>query len=326
MKRIRALSCLVGLILVGDISRQDANAQGRTSSSIVATASALEFHSDFWMNLHHALHAAARGVRLENITLFAFSPAEQKIWDSAVEVYRSGYARKDLLFDRDMMKIKIAIGQSADNPNSTGIPKDLRMALQEAAPIYRERVWATADAANRTWIAEQIRNIQQLAPAETSKLASLFGTPWPTSVVRVDAVRVANPQGAYTSFGPSWIVISTGDPNNQNWAGTEVVFHESSHLLVRPVSSAIEKAAKQASVEVPDVLWHVVLFYIAGEVTRQALLREGVMYEPYLYKTGLFDRAWPTMKKPIETVLPDYITGLISLDDTANRLVAALRQ
>jgi len=276
------------------------------------------------MNLHHALHAAARGGRLQNITVFTLSPAEQKLWDSAVEVYRRGYARKDLLFDRDMEQIKIAIGEANGDLNSARIPEDLRKALEQAAPIYREHAWAMADAANRAWIAAETRNVMQLAPTETPKLSSLFGTPWLTSLVRVDAVRVANAQGAYTSLSPSWIVISTGDPNNQSWGGTEILFHEASHLLVRPLSSAIDKAANEASVNVPDDLWHVVLFYITGEVTRQCLLREGEMYKPILYKTGLFDRAWPTLRKPIETVLPAYIDGVISLDEGAKRLVSAL--
>jgi hypothetical protein len=306
------------------IATHEAPAQGRESST-VATASSLEFHSDFWMNLHHALHAAARGFRVQNISVFPMSPDQQKTWDASVDVYARGYARKDLLFDRELGEIKVAIGRSGGNLDGARIPEDMRKALQQAAPIYRERLWAAADAANRAWIAEQVRNIQQLAPTEIPKLVSLYQTPWPTSSVRVDAVRVANPQGAYTSTGPSWIVVSTGDPNNQGWAGAEILFHESSHLLIRPVMVAIDKAAKEASVSVPDVLWHVVLFYIAGEVTRQTLSRQGVMYDAYLYKTGLFDRAWPMLRKPIEAVVPAYIDGTASLDETAKRLVTALK-
>jgi hypothetical protein len=318
------LSSFVGLILIFHIIAGVGSAQ-ESDSSVVGTASALEFHSDFWMNLHHVLHAAARGARIQNISVFDLPPGEQKIWDSAVEVYTRGYAQKDLLFDRDMERIKTALGRSNRNLNAARIPEDLRKALEQAAPIYREHVWAAADAANRAWIAEEIRNINQLAPVETPKLASLFGTPWPKVNVRVDAVRVANRQGAYTSLEPPWIVVSTGDPNSQSWAGAEILFHESSHLLVRPVSSAIDKAAREASVKAPDVLWHVVLFYIAGEVTRQSLLSEGVVYEPYVYKTGLFDRAWPTLRKPIEMVLPAYLGGSISLDEAARRLISELK-
>jgi hypothetical protein len=317
------VSTFIGLILIFHVCAGAGSAQ--SDSSVAGTASSLEFHSDFWMNLHHVLHAAARGARIQNISVFDLPPAEQKIWDSAVEVYRRGYAQKDLLFDREMERIKIALGRSNGNFDAAGLPENLRKALEQAAPIYRERAWAAADAANRAWITEQIRNIDHLSPAVTPKLASLFGTPWPNSNVRVDAVRVANRQGAYTSIGPNWIVVSTGDPNNQNWAGAEILFHESSHLLVRPVSSAIDKAAKEASVKPPEALWHVVLFYIAGEITRRSVLSEGVVYEPYLYKTGLFDRAWPTLRKPVEMVLPAYVDGSISLDEAARRLISELR-
>src|SRR5215510_16098995 len=120
-------------------------------SSTVATVLSLDFHSDFWMNLHHALHAAARGFRVQNITVFSMSSDEQKIWDASVDVYARSYSRKDLLFDRDMGEIKIAIGRSGGNLNNVRIPEDLRKALQQAAPIYRERVWTAADAANRAW-------------------------------------------------------------------------------------------------------------------------------------------------------------------------------
>jgi hypothetical protein len=322
--KARVIFSLVGFILVCGTRTPAGEAQETRRASIVATASALEFHSDFWMNLHHVLHAASRGARIENVTAFDFSPAEQRTWDSAIEVYKGGYAHKDLLFDREMERIKIEIGRANGNLNAARIPEDIRKALEQAARIYRERVWEAADSSNRTWIEAEVRNVTQLAPAETPKLALLFGTPWPTSAVRVDAVRIANRQGAYTSLGPSWIVVSTGDPNNQGWAGAEILFHESSHLLVRSISSAIDKAAKDSSVQVPNDLWHVVLFYIVGEVTRQALSAHGVTYEAYLYRTGLFNRAWPRLKKPIETVLPAYIDGTLSLDETAKRLVAAL--
>jgi hypothetical protein len=56
----------------------------------------------------------------------------------------------------------------------------------------------------------------------------------------------------------------------------------------------------------PQDLWHVVLFYIAGEVTRQELAKVGVEYKPYLYAIGLFDRAWPRFRSPVETSVQPY--------------------
>jgi hypothetical protein len=43
------------------------------------------------------------------------------------------------------------------------------------------------------------------------------------------------------------------------------------------------------------VLWHVIQFYVTGAAMRQVLPARGIDYTPYMYSTGLFDRAW----KPI---------------------------
>lgn len=74
----------------------------------------------------------------------------------------------------------------------------------------------------------------------------------------------------------------------------------------------------------PRSLWHVVLFYTAGELTKQALAHRGVTYEAYLYKTGLFDRAWPMYRPAIEAVLSDFIAGKRTREDMAHALVRAV--
>jgi hypothetical protein len=306
-------------------------------SSLVGVTASLAFHSDFWLNLHHVLYAAAwdrppavtgpRRLAGASVPLDGeLTPAERTAWDSAVDVYARAYRSRDLLFDTGMMDIKMALGRAGADLGSAPIPDDLRGALSAAAPVYRRHWWPAHDRANRAWIAQARRHLGALAPVVTPRLAALFRTPWPAAgTVRVDAVRVGNRQGAYTSTGPGWIVVSTSDPDIQDWAAAEILFHETSHLLIDPVSRAIDAAAAGAHVDVPGVLWHVVLFYVAGEVTRQALADRGVTYSPYLEKTGLFDRAWPSLRRPVEMVLPDFIAGRISLEEMARRLVAAVR-
>src|SRR4051794_32468292 len=67
--------------------------------------------------------------------------------------------------------------------------------------------------------------------------------------------------------------VASADANYAGWAGTEMLFHESSHALflnaMRTINAALTDAGKRS-----DDLWHVVLFYIAGEVTRQQLAAE----------------------------------------------------
>jgi hypothetical protein len=75
----------------------------------------------------------------------------------------------------------------------------------------------------------------------------------------------------------------------------------------------------------PQDLWHVVLFYIAGEVTRQELAKVGVEYKPYLYAIGLFDRAWPRFRSPVETSVQPYIDGKATLEQMVTSLVTAIQ-
>jgi hypothetical protein len=74
----------------------------------------------------------------------------------------------------------------------------------------------------------------------------------------------------------------------------------------------------------PRDLWHVVLFYIAGEVTRQELGKKGIEYRPYLYATGLFDRAWPAFREPVERHVRPFVDEQITLDRMATELAQAL--
>jgi hypothetical protein len=83
-------------------------------------------------------------------------------------------------------------------------------------------------------------------------------------------------------------------------------------------------AALAASNKRAGDLWHVVLFYIAGEVTRQQLAKNAIDYKPYLYATGLFDRAWPQFRAPVETHVQAFIDGKIALEQMAANLAAAV--
>jgi hypothetical protein len=102
-----------------------------------------------------------------------------------------------------------------------------------------------------------------------------------------------------------------------------MLFHESSHGLIQHVSAAVNGALATAKKPQSD-LWHVVLFYIVGEITRQELAKAGVQYKPYLYATGLFDRAWPQFRAPVERYVHAYVEGRTTLDEMAKDIAAAV--
>ena len=300
---------------------------------LVATQNQLAFYSPFWQNLHHVLYAEAwrkRGVEPERNAAGTLpepltgdlTPAERAEWDAAVAYYDRELADHDLLFE--LGDIRRALYRGAGKLPEAGLGTAHHDALAAAAPVYAKYWWPAHDRANRAYIAEALPRIAQVAPEVTAKLERLYDTRWFQTPARVDVVRVGKRQGNYTDGipAPGYITVSSSDPDNQGWAVVEVVFHESSHAVfeeaVRDPIAREEREQRKRTGQ----LWHVALFYIAGEVVREALAARKIDYNQYLYSTGLFDRAWPQFKPTIEHNMPAFVAGKTSLDDTMHALVA----
>lgn len=134
--------------------------------------------------------------------------------------------------------------------------------------------------------------------------------------------------GANTIDEPAHVMISTLDPSYRDDAGLEMVFHEASHLLIdtrtEGLSEAIGRANGDRMLPRRD-LWHTVLFYTVGQVTRERLASAGEGgYRPYLYEQGLIDRGWAPYREPLETHWQAYLEGKIDLPTAAERLVQAI--
>ena len=307
----------------------------RAAETPVAEVSQLRLYSSFWQNLHHFLYVSAWAKRpvvprtprlampMPQGSDVSMSPEERAVWDHAVAVYDREFASKDLLFDFGMMGIKGGLVERDDRLTGAPFDDELRTLLLGAAPIYRKYWWPGHDAANRAWIADAKRRAEPNAPPIIARLTALYGVPWFDAPVRVDVVRAGKSQGAYTSVGPTHIVVASGDGSYDQWASTEMLFHESSHALISRVQQAVNAALASSNKRGSD-LWHVVLFYIAGEVTRRQLAKDGIEYKPYLYATGLFERAWPRFRAPIETHAQAYIDGKTTLEQMAANLAAAV--
>jgi hypothetical protein len=301
-----------------------------------AEISHLQLYSSFWQNLHHYLYVSAWASRpvvprsprlampLPESAPVSMTNDEQTAWDAAVSYYDRELASNNLLFGAGMTEIKLALADADDGLSGTNIKPELRATLLAAAPIYRRYWWRDHDTANRAWIADVSQRTTSVAAPIIERLTALYGVPWFTTPVRVDVVRVGQRQGAYTSNQPRpHIVVASADRSYDGWAGTEMLFHESSHALIMKVRAAIDSAAALAHKN-PRDLWHVVLFYIAGEVTRQTLAAKGIEYQPYLYATGLFDVAWPEFKAPVERHVRAFVDGQKPVDQMAADLIEML--
>src|SRR5262245_46909405 len=114
---------VAGILCATTLRAIPAIAADGDGDSIVGTTANLEFHSDFWLNLHHVLYAAAWDRRPEKGVAraagesvgfeTALSPEEQRTWDAAVDVYARDVAPKDLLFDYQLTGVKISLGEAS---------------------------------------------------------------------------------------------------------------------------------------------------------------------------------------------------------------------
>jgi hypothetical protein len=67
-----------------------------------------------------------------------------------------------------------------------------------------------------------------------------------------------------------------------------------------------------------------VQFYVTGQVVRDVLAARGISYSPYMYSTGLFDRAWSRYRATVERNWRPYVDGRITVDQAVTGTVAGL--
>jgi len=267
--------------------------------SIYGPLPVFEFHSGFWVNLHHFLYHEARarlaakdasgaggkagssGPAFKATTpAQALSAADQKTWDQVVAYYAANYAQKDPLVNIDLILLKNQLGDFEDCAELTGhkkpqcdagLPGNVGTMLEAAAPIYRAHWWADHDRANRRWVAKVAPLVREQGVGLSERLADIYQTRWPKEKIRVEVCAYANNAGAYTTLDPLRVTIASTDARNQGPEALEVLFHEASHDIALPVDAAIRRECKQRDKPIPRDLWHALIIYTTGEVLRPVM-------------------------------------------------------
>jgi hypothetical protein len=271
-----------------------------------------EFHSGFWVNLHHFLYEQAAA---------ATPPASAPpAWRKAVDYYHSQVVLRDLLSDEAAhINDRLSDLESAASLHDSGLPPGLVDALESAAPIYKAQWWPKHDAANHAWIEAVTPQVAMYGASLKKELAAAYQTDWPATPVRVDVAEYANWSGAYTTIFPTHVTVSSVNPGNQGDAALEVLFHESSHALILKIRDALgqEMAAEHKLFRTRN-FWHAVLFYTTGEIVRRHLDN----YAPYVFKNGLYMKAWTGAPEVLDKDWKPYLDGEIDLPTAVRRLVA----
>jgi hypothetical protein len=301
-----------------------------------------EFHSGFWINLHHTLYQQAR-VREQRPTArpekqipagseekkpggtVAKEPAadEESGWNEAVQYYAAALARRDLLFDGDMVDIKNRLAEletctelsgKSEYRCASNLRPELIAALERAAPFYRTHGWAEYDRSNRQWIAATEPLVREFGAKLAEHLATVYHAEWPGGKIRVDVCQYAGLVGGYSSLDPLHITIAAGDERNRGIAGLAELFHEASHGLAGSVRDTLVREYRSREKPIPRDLWNAVLFYttvefiqrdVAGKASGEDT-REGLSD-----RLGLASRGWQSFQAALVRHWKPYLEALM---------------
>jgi len=296
-----------------------------------------EFHSGFWLNLHHTLYRQARlqrsnpaaGAGVGNL-----SPGEQRAWSAALAFYGKNYADKDLTVGLEMILIKNQLGDFETCEDlaglkkrtcDAGLPAKLTEVLDAAAPVYRAHLWQEQDRSNRRWIAAVAPLVRRNGLELAHRLAEIYQTNWPTERIRVDVSWFASSTGAYTTLDPIRVTVASSDPRNQGSEALEVLFHEASHGIADGVQDAIFRECRQRDKPIPRDLWHALLFYTTGEVIRPLAGQAAPAgYVPYAVREGLYKRGWENYLRVLTQYWQPYLDGRVEFSDAVAHMISAL--
>jgi hypothetical protein len=153
-------------------------------------------------------------------------------------------------------------------------------------------------------------------------VAAAYGETWPPEPHPVDLSVQAGPVGAYTSSPPHTTIASTL-PGDQGLASLEILFHEASHRWAKRLTAAIASSAEFHHRDVPPQLWHAVLFYNAGELTRRALEEDGYAgYEEIAVTRHIYpDFCGDGCRERIAAAWNPYLDGRTSRETAIDTLV-----
>ena len=320
-----------------------------------------EFHSGFWVNLHQFLYYQARlreispearsAAKNSGTTLkqppVALNPAEQKTWDQAIAYYRANYAGKDAQINLDLILLKNQLGDFEDcnellgtkkKTCDAGLPGNIGVILEAAAPVYRAHWWPDQDRANRRWVARVAPLVREQGVGISQRLAEIYQSTWPKAKIRVEVCAYANAAGAFTTLDPLRVAISSTDARNQENNALSVLFEESSHGIAIPVEDAIARECRQREKPIPRDLWHALIFFTTSEVLIPLLqdplathsadedaapeTSKSAIVPPEIWEK-LKQRGWGEYNRLIEIYWQPYLDGKVRFEDAIAHLVSA---
>ncbi len=297
------------------------------------------FHADLWANLHQVLfHEAVlprpgfdgpKSLAHRSVAVMAdFSAEEAAAWHDALRYYDAHFSVRDSFSD-PLIAATRGLTASRDPallPAGAGVSDDWRDVLVHAGPVYRAHFWPRHEATDRAYIEAMKPLLAANGAWFAHRLAAVWQTAWPTEPIDVEVTPVVPPFGASTIGEPPFngshaplITVSSLDEGYAGESGLEMIFHESSHLLVDKVQGMLDESAKRQGKTLPRGLWHFVLFYTAGRVAKERL---GPAYVPYWERPAMQASSPPNVLPVLVRAWQPYLDGQVPLPAAVDAVVA----
>ncbi|MEO7633040.1 MAG: hypothetical protein ABIU20_06575 [Blastocatellia bacterium] len=299
-----------------------ANASAQDKPILSVKVGRYRLQSSPWVNLHQRLLHEAR---FNTAPPAALSGDDLSKWNKAVEAYRAFLGKRSPITDDDLKRLNAALSATNTRILPALIPKAAATALEAAMPLYRSAQWEQDDRANRFWIAMAEPMLASAAEELADVHAKAYGVPFPKDIL-VDVSPLAWEFGAYTVGEGEYahVVITSTEPGYQGFAALEMLMHEPSHAIVGDTSGAIgddlARASRELKIKPYSYLWHAILFYTSGELTRRALAKRGVSnYQPIIL--GMYERGYRGFRQSLETHWQAYLDGKVSRESAIRQIL-----
>ncbi|CAH9063679.1 hypothetical protein PSECIP111951_03202 [Pseudoalteromonas holothuriae] len=196
--------------------------------------------------------------------------------------------------------------------------------------LYKAHIWPTHCKQNMQWQTQLQNKLDVYGDKINQRLSELFLG----ELISVPEHRVyihARPftrQGAFTSARQFVTHMNSYQATNNDWYALELLFHEISHVpfyLNKQLQHNIEQVFSDYGIAQHSRIWHPILFFTVGEVTRQAIAKANPDYQPYANKVNLYKGKWHYLKE-LEQHWQPYINGQVSMDEALHNLAKAIKE
>ncbi|WP_425392381.1 hypothetical protein [Ekhidna sp.] len=275
------------------------------------TSKYYQFSVNYWFNMHHFLWLESFMNQELDSTLISLEIDEnsKNELSKALAYYKTYLTKEDLRLSEYQTAFKNWITQDENTLDiiPTEFVEHFKI-LTEFSPTYQALFWKSHLEACTKVLDENISIIRNTEEKYVDRITKLTRQFWDFEPIKVDVTFYAksstwNPRNRpYTSIFPTHVVMNASGENEVPGNWVELLYHESAHHLILGssyfIGGTIKDVTEVKGLKPTRQLWHVILFYLTGEVSKNLLQDHGITYpETYMQRNNVFGRYHQLIEK-----------------------------